>query len=480
MIAPRRKILPIPIHRKQAAFLALDCWMQGLVSGRGGGKSRVGAYKVLKKAKGGDPWMAISPDNNVIRETTLPTFTEVAKQTGQYIKHVVSPTPRCWFRTRDGGTAEIVFKGAEEPDKLRGPNKAGLWIDEASIVSEMALDVAIGVCRWRGEMGPVICTFTPRGLKHWTFERFFEPVPDDKLAELIEADAPLKFIASNSTYYLPRPDTGLIQCKTSDNPFAPTEFVKRIGQNYSTMFAMQELGGEFVEIAGLLFRRDWFHMVDAAPHDCARVRYWDKAATAESGCYTVGLLMAKDRMGTMYVEDVVRGQWSAHQRNQVMLQVAMQDSARYYGTVETYIEQEGGGDGKTVADDLLRMLSEFSVHRDLVGGTKWKQKGGVRLPGDAKVRRAMPFAACAERGNVRIVKAPWNNAYLEEVSAFPEYAYADQVDASSGAYNKLAGHSAEHLFAERHVEDANVSHYGESVALTGGSTARWEDLPWSQ
>jgi hypothetical protein len=33
-----------------------------------------------------------------------------------------------------------------------------------------------------------------------------------------------------------------------------------------------------------MFRREWFQLVNAAPIDAMRVRYWDRAATPGSGC----------------------------------------------------------------------------------------------------------------------------------------------------------------------------------------------------
>jgi phage terminase large subunit-like protein len=34
--------------------------------------------------------------------------------------------------------------------------------------------------------------------------------------------------------------------------------------------------------------------------------------------------------------------------------------------------------------------------------------------------------------------APWNRDYLDEHESFPSGRYKDQVDASSGAFNKIA------------------------------------------
>jgi hypothetical protein len=55
----------------------------------------------------------------------------------------------------------------------------------------------------------------------------------------------------------------------------------------------------------------------------------------------------------------------------------------------------------------------------------------------SKEVRADPFAAQAEARNVRLVRGPWNGAYLDELTIFPNGANDDVVDASSGAFAKL-------------------------------------------
>jgi predicted phage terminase large subunit-like protein len=54
-----------------------------------------------------------------------------------------------------------------------------------------------------------------------------------------------------------------------------------------------------------------------------------------------------------------------------------------------------------------------------------------------KETRARPFAAQCEAGNVHLVQGKWIEAYLNEVVEFPVGRYADQVDASSGAFGSL-------------------------------------------
>jgi hypothetical protein len=78
------------------------------------------------------------------------------------------------------------------------------------------------------------------------------------------------------------------------------------------------------------------------------------------------------------------------------------------------------------------------------------------------------------------LNARWTSEFLEELCAFPEYAFADQVDAASYAHNKLAMTVPDNLYASRDVVDVDVSGYGETTNLQGKSTDRWEDLPWNK
>jgi predicted phage terminase large subunit-like protein len=176
---------------------------------------------------------------------------------------------------------------------------------------------------------------------------------------------------------------------------------------------------------GGMFKRHWFEIVDAmpAPDGCQWVRWWDKAGTASGGDYSAGVLMlAHD--GQFYVADVQRGQWSSDERNRIVLQVAALDAERTGNTCVTWTEQEPGSSGKDVAEALVKMLAGYPVRYEPSTGSKEV--------------RAMPFAAQCEAGNVKVLRAAWNAAYLDELTSFLSSTNDDQVDASSGAFNKLA------------------------------------------
>jgi predicted phage terminase large subunit-like protein len=169
---------------------------------------------------------------------------------------------------------------------------------------------------------------------------------------------------------------------------------------------------------GAMFRREWFEIVPAVPANARRARYYDTAGADEGrGDYTVGVLMARDSRGICYVEDVLRGQWTAHPRNTLIRQTATLERH-----VPIYVESPPGL-AKESTDAIVRELAGFAIYANPVRGDK--------------VSRAEPFAAQCEAGNVKLVRGAWNRAYLDELCDFPYGAHDDQVDASSGAFNKL-------------------------------------------
>jgi predicted phage terminase large subunit-like protein len=173
---------------------------------------------------------------------------------------------------------------------------------------------------------------------------------------------------------------------------------------------------------GGMFRREWFAIADVhAAASARRVRYWDLAATQGGGDWTTGVLMAVNGDGIYYVEDVIHEQLSPKGVRDILLQTAELDGK----SVQVWIEQEPGSSGAIVADGFRTLLAGYAVRAE-------------RPTGDKSVR-ADPFAAQVEAGNVVLVRGQWNRAYIEELAAFgPGCAHDDQVDASSGAFGKLA------------------------------------------
>jgi predicted phage terminase large subunit-like protein len=171
-------------------------------------------------------------------------------------------------------------------------------------------------------------------------------------------------------------------------------------------------------VEGNRLKRAWFEIVDAIPAAGMMVRYWDKAGTAGGGAFTAGVkMLAAD--GRFYILDVIRGQWSAGEREAVMRQTATTDGRQ----VSVVIEQEPGSGGKESAEATIRNLAGFAVYADRVTGSK-----------DTRLE---PFAAQAEAGNVKLLVGEWNRDYIDELCAVPGGQYRDQVDATAGAFIRL-------------------------------------------
>lgn len=176
--------------------------------------------------------------------------------------------------------------------------------------------------------------------------------------------------------------------------------------------------------SGNKFKRHWFEVVETPPATLERVvRFWDRAATepkpGRDPDWTVGVKVGR-HAGIYYVLDVVRDRLTPGKVDALMRQTAQLDGAG----VTIYEEQEPGSAGVAQIARSLRNLSGFDFH-------------GVKTTG-AKEVRANAASAQAEGGNVKLVRAYWNDAFLNELSAFPQQGvHDDQVDGFSGAMNQL-------------------------------------------
>jgi predicted phage terminase large subunit-like protein len=181
---------------------------------------------------------------------------------------------------------------------------------------------------------------------------------------------------------------------------------------------------------GGLFKRMWFQVVGAVPIGAQRVRKWDLAASTEATStdpdWTVGVLMARDVEGFIYVENVIRFRGTPAEVERAIVNTATMDANRY-GVVRIGLNQDPGQAGKAQVEYLTRKLLGYTVESERETGSKEV--------------RAAPFAAQAEAGNVRIVAGDWNEEFLSELEVFPAGGHDDQVDAASGACSMLAGMS---------------------------------------
>jgi predicted phage terminase large subunit-like protein len=179
-----------------------------------------------------------------------------------------------------------------------------------------------------------------------------------------------------------------------------------------------------VPAGGAIFKSDWFEIVDTAPSLARVVRGWDKAATeAATGIdpdWTAGVKIGVTADGTYYITDARRTRSSALGVERFIATTAASDG------LETRIrlEQEPGSSGKGEAERYTR---------DVLRGYAVK---ALPSTGD-KATRAAALASAAEAGRVKLVRANWNDWFIDELTSFPKGAHDDAVDAASNAFNEL-------------------------------------------
>jgi phage terminase large subunit-like protein len=163
--------------------------------------------------------MVIAPTYPMLRDATLRTFMELAK-IGKYIKTWGKVDGIC--ELNDGKV--IMFRSADDPDRLRGPNLGWFYLDEAAMMDVEAWNVMIG--RLRLAPGRAWATSTPRGM-NW-------------LSKVVQSG----------------PDYELITSSTRENRYLPPGFVASLEAVYTARMARQEIDGVFLDdVPGALWTR---------------------------------------------------------------------------------------------------------------------------------------------------------------------------------------------------------------------------------
>ncbi len=197
---------------------------RGFVGGINSGKSYVGALDILLRAKPNRLYMCLAPTYPMLRDASWRTLNDV----GRNVLNIIKKSNRSEMLLTLTNGAEIMGRTSSDPERMRGPNLSGLWMDEASLMGKDAYEIGIGRLREGGEMGWLSATFTPKGKKHWTYDVFTGA------------------------------DSHLTTSRSGDNVFAAEQFESFIRSRYSSQMARQELDGEFLDLEGAVFKAKWF------------------------------------------------------------------------------------------------------------------------------------------------------------------------------------------------------------------------------
>lgn len=197
---------------------------------------------------------------------------------------------------------------------------------------------------------------------------------------------------------------------------ARVEQMRLLGGNWNVRFT-----------AGTLFQPEWFPIVDAIPAGfISAIRFWDRAATKpheqnKDPDWTRGLKLYKYPDGTFLVGDLKSIRDTPGEVERLIKNTASHDST----SVRIMSQQDPGSAGVMEKEHFVRMLQGYDVRTVVISKDK--------------VTRAKPVSAQAQVGNIKVLRASWNNEFFTELLNFPEGSHDDIVDVLSGAFNELCG-----------------------------------------
>ena len=383
-------ISPPKMHQKQANIYLDRARFKVVSAGRRFGKTMLAARKLTECAVNGRQSFWVAPTYQIAEIG----WHAMIKMAAQIDGAKVNKADKVVYI----GNGWVKVRSADSEGGLRGEGLDYLIMDEAAHIRNLK-DV------WEQELRPSLADrqggamfiSTPKGYNY-----FYE------LYKQAEIDPAWK------SWQVP----------SWDNPYLAAAEIEAARKSLPSLVFRQEFGAEFVQLAGAMFRREYFQIIDAAevPYLKNTVRFWDLAASTKTlADYTAGCKLGMDQDGNIYVLDMVRARYEWPQLLRVVKTTATNDGASVTQGVETTGTQRGFLDILMAEPTLAGIaLQGYSPDKD-------------------KITRAQPLLARAEQGKVRVVRAQWTSEFVDELCAFePDCDHDDQVDAASGALHMLS------------------------------------------
>jgi predicted phage terminase large subunit-like protein len=390
-----------------------DWWSIWLMlAGRGAGKTRTAAEQVGWWAwtEPGTRWLVGAPTSSDVRATCFEGDSGLLS---------VIPAPliadynRAFHELKLTNGSMIKGIPASEPERFRGPQFHGAWLDELAAwdyLQEAWDQIMFGVRL--GKKTRIVATTTPK--------------PKDLIIELVGRDGDDVVVTTASTY-------------ANIENLAPS-FQKQILQYEGTKLGRQEIYAEIIDPEeGGIVQRDMFKLWPdgkefpkfeyiVQSYDCA---YTEKTMNDPTACTVWGVFKPLD--GPM----------------SVMLIDAWQDRLQYPDlrpkVIEEYETVFGEGKGKKRVDLIL--VEDKSAGISLIQDLQ-RAHLPVRAynPGRAdKVQRLNIVANIIARGRVWIPESSkrkgyvrdWAEGFVSQICSFPETTHDDYVDACTQALRFL-------------------------------------------
>lgn len=435
MQATGNREFEISLHPGQAAIFNSPARFKVVAAGRRFGKSHFAAMMLALEAlkrqnEFGYPLTTehgvyyIAPTFDQAKRVMWPKLIELLRyeRAGGLIRNENKNDG--WLELTSG--RKIYIKGADNPDSLRGIGLSYVVLDEyadmKAHVWEMIIRPALADVK-----GSALFIGTPKGKNH--FYKLFmhaleKPIDPETGKDLWQ-------------------DWEAFHFKSVDNPFLAIDEVEAMadGGNMSREAIRQELEASFISGGGKVLKPEWFEIVDKLPdqqpgHRMEAGNHVVTPVTEAQGSYyiTVDLAGFAKAEGNKilrtdesviittyvlpdawYVMDVQHGHWDARETALRIVRTASKYRQARLGIEQGALLNAIGG----YLEEEMRRFNRYVTPEPL-------RHGGTR-----KVDRiATALQGRAERGRIKLKKAPWNEAFLDQAADFPDpLAHDDILDA---------------------------------------------------
>lgn len=223
------------------------------------------------------------------------------------------------------------------------------------------------------------------------------------------------------------PDRLFLPSTLEDNPHIDREQYRQALDNLDDVTRQKLEEGTWDNLTkGEMFEKSMFPVRDHIEGKLVgKVRYWDFAATKPTDenpdpDWCVGTLVGLDDEDRWWILDVERDRFGPGDVEDFIERVAKKDGKG----VPIVLEVEGGSQAKIAVNHIVRrVLVGYDVHTENHRADK--------------ETRAQPMASQVRHANVYLLRAGWNDDWLEEYEAFPNGSHDDQVDSGAGGFNWL-------------------------------------------
>lgn len=203
----------------QAAFHRSKARHKAFIGGYGSGKTHAACWEAiyLSARNQGCVGALVSPSYPMMRDTIWRSFEDILQE-----NQIAYTTRRSeWKVFLPWFNAEVWFRSADDPTKLKGPNLAWIGLDEAASMDEEAWKVALSRVRDPNAGHPCIfITTTPEGF-NWVYDVFEKENRDNY---------------------------ELFRSSTFENVEVPDAFALSLEKDYDDAHQAAYIRGEFVDL----------------------------------------------------------------------------------------------------------------------------------------------------------------------------------------------------------------------------------------